>query len=241
VTRWQKKDQSIASLTDQKAALSKQLEESSKVSKELDEERASMNQLKEQHSLELAKQKTKLEDACKHYQNTLKDEQGKLQLREEELGAANSEISRIKSEVAAKTDAVEAQKALVMELQEKICGLEEDLSAVDSEKTTLKNALAEKSHLLALALAPAPKNRGTDPVAQPQSALKVSASSAGAQSVKIASSSAQKPVQRFSSFNPSASPPSAKKHRESPKTKKRDKTKVLSVVPSNATTHNRFY
>ena len=129
LTRWQKKDQSIASLTDQKAALSKQLEESSKVSKELDEERASMNQLKEQHSLELAKQKTKLEDACKHYQNTLKDEQGKLQLKEEELGAANSEISRIKSEVAAKTEAVEAQKVLVMELQKKICGLEEDLSA----------------------------------------------------------------------------------------------------------------
>ena len=100
LTRWQKKDQSIASLTDQKAALSKQLEESSKVSKELDEERASMNQLKEQHSLELAKQKTKLEDACKHYQNTLKDEQGKLQLKEEELGAANSEISRIKSDMA---------------------------------------------------------------------------------------------------------------------------------------------
>jgi DNA repair exonuclease SbcCD ATPase subunit len=120
LTRWQKKDQSIASLTDQKAALSKQLEESSKVSKELDEERASMNQLKEQHSLELAKQKTKLEDACKHYQNTLKDEQGKLQLKEEELGAANSEISRLKSEVAAKTGAVDAQKALIVELQQAV-------------------------------------------------------------------------------------------------------------------------
>ena len=120
MTRWQKKDQSIASLTDQNAALSKQLEESSKVSKELDEARASTSQLKEQHSLELAKQKTKLEDACKHYQNTLKDEQGKLQLKEEELGAANSEISRIKSEVAAKSETVEAQKALVMELQQDV-------------------------------------------------------------------------------------------------------------------------
>ena len=133
MTRWQKKDQSIASLTDQNAALSKQLEEASKVSKELDEERASTSQLKEQHSVELAKQRTKLEDACKHYQNTLKDEQGKLQLREEELGAANSEISRIKSELAAKTDAVGAQKALVVELQEKICGLEEDLSAAATQ------------------------------------------------------------------------------------------------------------
>ena len=120
LTRRQKKDQSIASLTDQNAALSKQLEEFSKVSKELDEERASTSQLKEQHSLELAKQRTKLEDACKHYQHTLKDEQGKLQLKEEELGAANSEISRIKSEVAAKTNAVEAQKALVVELQQDV-------------------------------------------------------------------------------------------------------------------------
>jgi chromosome segregation ATPase len=147
LTRWQKKDQSIASLTDQKAALSKQLEESSKVSKELDEERASMNQLKEQHSLELAKQKTKLEDACKHYQNTLKDEQGKLQLKEEELGAANSEISRIKSEVAAKTEAVEAQKVLVMELQEKICGLEEDLTS-EQIKSEAAHGLAAQVHAL---------------------------------------------------------------------------------------------
>ena len=111
-------------LTDQNAALSRQLEEASKVSKELDEARASTSQLKEQHSLELAKQRTKLEDACKHYQNTLKDEQGKLQLKEEELGAANSEISRIKSEAAAKTDAVEAQKVLVMELQQEVVRLE---------------------------------------------------------------------------------------------------------------------
>jgi hypothetical protein len=34
------------------------------------------------------------------HKNTLKDEQGKLQLKEEELGAANSEISRIKSDMA---------------------------------------------------------------------------------------------------------------------------------------------
>ena len=79
-----------------------------------------MNQLKEQHSLELAKQRTKLEDACEHHQNTLKDEQGKLQLKEEELGAANSEISRLKSEVAAKTGADEAQKALIVELQQAV-------------------------------------------------------------------------------------------------------------------------
>ena len=63
-------------------------------------------------------------DACKHYQNTLKDEQGKLELKEEELGAANSEISRIKSEAAAKTAAVEAQKVLVVELQQDVGRLE---------------------------------------------------------------------------------------------------------------------
>ena len=124
LTRRQKKAQRIASLTDRNAALSKQLEESSKVSKELDEARASTSQLKEQQSLELAKQRTKLVDACKHYQNTLKDEQGKLELKEEELGAANSEISRIKSEAAAKTDAVEAQKVLVVELQQDVGRLE---------------------------------------------------------------------------------------------------------------------
>jgi len=197
----------------------------------LAEERVAVSQLKEQHSNELVKQKTKLDDACKHYQNTLKEEQGKLQLKEEELGAANSEISRIKSETAKQTDAVEVQKALVMELQGTICGLEEDLETAESEKQNLTNALAEKSHLLTLAQAPTnPKNRGPDPANQPQtlvSALKASASSAGAQSVKMAPASGKRDVQRVSSFNPSASPPSAKKHRESPKTKKRDKAKVL--------------
>ena len=83
-----------------------------------------MNQLKEQHSLELAKQKTKLEDACKHYQNTLKDEQGKLQLKEEELGAANSEISRIMSEVAAKNDAVAAHELKLRALSQDVERLE---------------------------------------------------------------------------------------------------------------------
>ena len=106
-----------------------------------------MSQLKEQHSLELAKQRTKLEDACKHYQNTLKDEQGKLQLREEELGAANSEISRIKSELAAKTDAVGAQKALVMELQQKIGGLEADLTS-EKIKSEAARELEAKVHAL---------------------------------------------------------------------------------------------
>ena len=206
------------------------------------EERVALSQLKEQHSNELVKQKTKLDDACKHYQNTLKEEQGKLQLKEEELGAANSEISRFKLETAEKTDAVEAQKALVMELQGRICGLEEDLEAADSEKQNLTNALAEKSHLLTFAQALTPKNRGPDPATQPQSlvsALKASASSAGAQSVKMAPASGKKDVQRVSSFNPSASPPSAKKHRESPKTKKRDKAKVL-VATGNAAARNRL-
>ena len=107
-----------------------------------------LSQLKEQYSNELVKQKTKLDDACKHYQNTLKEEQGKLQLKEEELGAANSEISRIKSETAAQTDAVEVQKALVADLQGKICGLGEDLETAKSDKQNLTNALAEKTQVL---------------------------------------------------------------------------------------------
>ena len=65
---------------------------------------------------ELVKQKTTLDDACKRYENALKEEQRKLQLKEEELGAANSEINRIKSETAAQT---EVQKDLVIDLQDK--------------------------------------------------------------------------------------------------------------------------
>ena len=49
-----------------------------------------------------------------------KDEQGKLQLKEEELGATNSEISRIKSEVAAKTDAVAAHELKVKALSQDV-------------------------------------------------------------------------------------------------------------------------
>ena len=68
---------------------------------------------------ELVEQKTTLDDACKHYQNALTAEQGKLQLKEEELGAANSVIIRIKSEAAAQTADFEVQKDLVKELQDK--------------------------------------------------------------------------------------------------------------------------
>jgi len=165
LTRCQKKDQKIESLNLLIDSLGKRVEEFEKSSKELAEERVALSQLKEQHSNELVKQKTKLDDACKHYQNTLKEEQGKLQLKEEELGAANSEISRIKSETAKQT---EVQKALVVDLQGRICGLEEDLETAKSDKQNLTNALAEKSQahsLLAqtiLLISPKPKPDGSD-------------------------------------------------------------------------------
>jgi hypothetical protein len=72
LTRWQKKDQSIASLTDQKAALSKQLEEFSKVSKKLDDERASTVQLKKQHSLDIKKLEQQNRDQEALHQSALK-------------------------------------------------------------------------------------------------------------------------------------------------------------------------
>jgi len=121
----------------------------------LAEERVALSQLKEQHSNELVKQKTKLDDACKHHQNTLKVEQEKLRLKEEELGAANSEISRIKSETAKQTDAVEVQKALVMELQGTIARVQitnEELAKLrvnfDHSKSECQALKAERDRLV---------------------------------------------------------------------------------------------
>jgi len=111
----------------------------------------SMQDMEKQQSIamqNLEKQRTDGEvlrqSTAKHYQNTLKEEQGKLQLKEEELGAANSEISRIKSETAKQTDAVEVQKALVVDLQGRICGLEADLeTAVGDERNEISRLKAQ--------------------------------------------------------------------------------------------------
>ena len=114
----QTKDNQIESQKREIGSLGNQVQDLEKSSKELAEERAALSQLKEQHSSELAKQKTTLDDATNHYQNTLTEEQRKLQLKEEELRAANAEIGRIKLYSEQQTVAVNAQKALVTELNQ---------------------------------------------------------------------------------------------------------------------------
>jgi chromosome segregation ATPase len=74
------------------------LEQKNQENKGLIEEKAFVSQLQDQHSIELAKHKTKLYDACKHYQNTLKEEQSKLQLVTEELEMSKSDIVQLKAD-----------------------------------------------------------------------------------------------------------------------------------------------
>ena len=78
--------------------LSKLLEEKNQENKGLIEEKASVSQLQDQHSIELAKHKTKLDDACKHYQNTLKEEQSKLQLVTVNFEHFRGEYQNLKAE-----------------------------------------------------------------------------------------------------------------------------------------------
>ena len=116
----QTKDNQIESQKREIGSLGNKVQDLEKSSKELAEAtRVALSQLKEQHSDELGKQNTKFDDACNHYKNALTAEQGKLQLKEEELGAANSVIIRIKSEAAAQTADFQVQKDLVKELQDK--------------------------------------------------------------------------------------------------------------------------
>jgi chromosome segregation ATPase len=232
LTHRQAKNTKIEELSSQVDDLSKLLEHKNQENKGLIEEKASVSQLQDQHSIELAKHKTKLDDACKHYQNTLKEEQSKLQLVNQELELSKSDIVQLKTDANRNTVALEAQKEESMELQGLISSLQQDLAAADLEKQSLKKLLAESSHLVSVAQqnqSCAQKHRAHDLSNQPQpltSALKASASSAGAQSARMPSAPAKKTVQHARSFNPSASPPPAAKHRDSPKTKKRDRSKV---------------
>ena len=57
----------IEALSSEVHDLAKLLEQKNQENKSLIEEKASISQLQEQHSIELAKQKTKLDDAHKHY------------------------------------------------------------------------------------------------------------------------------------------------------------------------------
>lgn len=228
-TLLQEKNTKIESLAAQVADLTQQVQMQEQLKKDLIQEKASASQLKEQHSIEVTKQKAMLEDACKHYQNTLKEEQLKLELMSQQLESAKSDIVAMNSKASKRDDDLEAQKALVMELQDHISSLEKDLEEIRSEKKCLEQSHAETSHLLSIAQQSASKNLAHDQDTVPQplmSAHKVSTSSAGAPSDKFKSVQIKKTVHHFDSFNASPSPPSAVKQRESPKTKKRDKSKV---------------
>ncbi len=77
------------------------------------EERVALSELKDQHSNELVKQKTKLDDACKHHQNTLKEEQGKLQVKEDQLGAAKFDIETLEKKVLSLSKDIERLQLVV--------------------------------------------------------------------------------------------------------------------------------
>jgi chromosome segregation ATPase len=135
------------------------LEQKNQENKGLIEEKAFVSQLQDQHSIELAKHKTKLEDACKHYQNTLKEEQLKLELKSQQLESAKSEIVAMNSKASKSEDDLEAQKAIVMELQEHISSLEKDIEDITSEKRCLEKSHAETCHLLSIAQQSASKKQ----------------------------------------------------------------------------------
>ena len=119
--------------------LSKLLEHKNEENKGLIEEKASVSQLQDQHSIELAKHKTKLDDACKHYQNTLKEEQSKLQLVTQELESSKSDIVQLKTDANRNTVALDAQKEEFVELQGLISSLQQDLAAANLERQSLKS------------------------------------------------------------------------------------------------------
>jgi chromosome segregation ATPase len=115
------------------------LEQKNQENKGLIAEKAFVSQLQDQHSIELAKHKTKLDDACKHYQNTLKEEQSKLQLVTQELEMSKSDIVQLKTDANKNADALEAQKDESMELQGVIASLRRDLAAADLDKQNLQS------------------------------------------------------------------------------------------------------
>lgn len=205
--------------------------------------------MKENLCNEIARQKTKLDDACKHYQNMLKDEQIKLQLMADAVEVARSDVSRLKSENMQNEKAREDLKALVQELENNISTLLKDQADAEAEKQSSAKSHVEAPQNISTAQGstintkikrghdaanqPQPLNRTHDFANQPQhsaSAFKVRASSEACHSDKMPTQTNSKVAQYSSSLNPSASPPSAKKHRESPKTKKRDRSKVISLV-----------
>jgi chromosome segregation ATPase len=101
------------------------------------EKKAAVSQLQDQHSIELAKHKTTLDDACKHYQNTLKEEQSKLQLVTQELELAKSDIVQLKTDANRNTVALEAQNEENMKLQGRISSHQQEMQSKHEEFTKL--------------------------------------------------------------------------------------------------------
>ena len=84
----------MKSLITQVDDLKKELQKCHQLSDDLQEQKNLVSQLKEQHSVESGKQKTNLEDACKHYQ----EEQNKLQLVIQDLEVSKSDVARLQRE-----------------------------------------------------------------------------------------------------------------------------------------------
>jgi hypothetical protein len=122
------------------------LEQQIQENKGLIEEKAFVSQLQDQHSIELAKLKTKLEDAHKHYQTTLKEEQSKLQLVTQKLKESESRIVQLKADANKNADALEAQMNESMKLQGVIASLQQDLAAADLDKEEFSTLSVKFEH-----------------------------------------------------------------------------------------------
>ena len=226
----------MESLNTQVDDLKEDLQKCHQLSDDLQEQKKLVSQLKEQHSIESGKQQTKLDDACKHYQNTLKEEQNKLQLVIQDLEVSKSDVGRLQLETTKNQEALEAKESVIVELNGRVSGIEQKLTEAESEILSLEKSHAEVSHLLSIAQNSASKHRSYDrDVQAPQLTSALKATSAGAHSIKTPALPVKKSIQYVKPFNPSASPPSTAKHRESPKTKKRDRSKVPQNMhpPSN--------
>ena len=134
----------MESLNTQVDDLKKDLQKCHQLSDDLQEQKKLVSQLKEQHSIESGKQKTKLEDACKHYQNTLKEEQNKLQLVIQDLEVSKSDVGRLQLETTKNQEALEAKESVIVELNGRVSGIEQKLTEAESEILSL-----EKSHAAA--------------------------------------------------------------------------------------------
>ena len=146
LTHWQANNTRIDALSSQVDHLSKRLEQQIQENKGLIEEKAFVSQLQDQHSIELAKNEKKLDDACKHYQNTLEEEQSKLQLVTQKLKESESRIVQLKADANKNADALKAQMDESMEVQGVIASLQQDLAAADLDKEEFSTLRVKFEH-----------------------------------------------------------------------------------------------